>query len=253
MIIFDEKAYAENLIKNGYKNKKYISYDNIILVKYWKSIGLLENEIKDKLSRFMNEFENLFSSANIVGSKVNKAIEVGMKYDLLTDVVVEITQDELDRINGLETLELRKMMFVFLVVWKFRGMPQRLKITNTDILKLSKVKANNDVFWDYIYGITQSGMLSMVEYKRKSYYRVHMEEHGDVVLHIDKFDDLINYYLSLVEPERYKDCEKCGVPILITTSNNKYCTGCAKKILQKQKNKWKQDNWKKSDQPPKHT
>lgn len=235
MIIFDEKTYAENLIKNGYKNKKYISFDNIILVKYWKSIGLLENEIKDKLYGFMNEFENLFSSANIVGSKVNKAIEVGMKYDLLTDIVVEITQGELNKINSLETLELRKMMFVFLVVWKFRGMPQRLKITNTDVLKLSKVKANNDAFWDYIFGITQSGMLSMIEYRSKSYYRIHMESHGDVVLHIDKFEDLIDYYLSLVEPEKYIRCSECNIPIKASNNRQQYCSACAKEIRREYK------------------
>lgn len=233
MIIFNEKTYAENLIKNGYKNKKYIAFDNIILVKYWKSLGLEEPEIKKKLQGFMSEFQDLFSGSNIIGYKVNKAIEVGMKYDLLSDVCVEITQGEINKINVLETIELKKMMFVFLLVWKFKGKPQRLKITNTDVKRLAKVKVNNNVFWDYIYGITQSKMLSMVEYQNKSYYRVDIIEEGKIVLWINKFDDVIDYYLSLVEPEKYKECECCKKPILITNGNKKYCAICAQEEIKK--------------------
>ena len=62
MIIFDEKKYAENLLLNGYKNIKYISYDNIVLVKYWKYLGVQENEIRKKLKDFMIEFQEIYSS-----------------------------------------------------------------------------------------------------------------------------------------------------------------------------------------------
>lgn len=247
MIIFDEKAYAEELIKNGYKNKKYITMDNIILVKYWKHLGLNEDQIKEKLQQFMHEFENLFISNNIIGYKVKKAMLVGMKYDLLTNVKIIVTQGELDEINKLPTLETRKMMFVFLVVWKFKGCMKRFGISNTDVMKLSKVKTTkSDIFWGYIYQITQSGLLSMVEYQHKSYYKINLEESGDVVLEIDKYDDVINYYLSTVEPDNYIQCANCSVPIFITTPNKKYCGRC-KIILQRQ---WtKQSKLKKGKLP----
>ena len=233
MIIFDEKQYAEELIKNGYKNKKYITYDNIILVKYWKHQGLDTNQIKDKLQKFMVDFENLFSGANIISHKIKKAMDVGMKYDLLTDISVRITQGELDCINQLPSIETRKMMFVLLVVWKGRGSPKRFKISNTDLMKLSGVRTtSSDVFWNYIYQITQSNMLSMVEYKNKSYYTINIKECGNIVLNIKCFDCAIDYYLQLIEPDRYKQCEICNVPILITKPKRKYCYTCGKIVDQ---------------------
>lgn len=227
MIIFDEKIYAEDLIKNGYKNKKYITYDNIILVKYWKYQGLHEDQIKEKLHKFMVDFENLFSGANIISHKIKKAMDVGMKYDLLTDISVQITQSELDCINQLPSIETRKMMFVLLVVWKGKGSPKRFKISNTDLMKLSGVKTtSSDVFWNYIYQITQSNMLSMVEFKNKSYYTINLEEGGGNVLNIKHFDCIIDYYLSNIKPDKYKDCNMCGKPFEITSNHIKYCMIC---------------------------
>lgn len=243
MIIFDEKKYAENLIKNGYKNKKYISFDNIILVKYWKSLCLNEKQIKDKLKEIMIEFQDLFDG-NILSYKIDKAINIGLKYDLLTDVVVDITQNEFEKIKSLETIELQKMMFILLLIWKFKGKPKRFRINNTDLMNLSKIKLNNNTFWDYIYKITRSKMLSMIEYKNVSYYRINIgDDDSDIILYIDKFDNVVDYYLSLVEPDKYIDCECCGAPFSPSNSTHKYCKTCAKEILQEQKNKWKRENW----------
>lgn len=240
MIIFDEKFHAENLIKNGYKNNKYIGFDNIILVKYWHSLGLQEKEITNNLRQFMIEFQNLFND-NIIKYKIDKAIEVGLKYKLLTGVSVDILESEIEQIKSLEMIELQKMMFVFLLVWKFKGKPQRLRITNTDIMNLARVKVKNDVFWDYIYKITQTKMLSMVEYKNKSYYRINILEEGNVILHIEKFDNIIDNYLSLVEPEKYQNCEKCGDLIEQVNNRQKYCKSCWKEVERELKRNWKRE------------
>ena len=46
-----------------------------------------------------------------------------------------------------------------------------------------------------------------------------------------KYNDKIIHYIQ------------CGIPIKQTSSNNKYCKICAKKIHQEQKNKWKREKW----------
>ena len=83
------------------------------------------------------------------------------------------------------------MMFIFLVVWKFKGKPERFRISNTDIIKLANVKVDNPKFWDCIYQLTQSELLSMVEYKAKSYYKVNFNSSDDseIVLTIDNFNN----------------------------------------------------------------
>jgi len=225
LIIFDEKKYAENLMKNGYKNEKYIVMDNIILVKYWKSIGLSEDEVKNKLRLFMTKFQELFND-NIIKYKLNSAMKVGMKYDLLTDVCVGITNKEIEQIKTLETIELQRMMFILLVVWRFKGSPKRFRISNTDLMNLSSVKLNSNIFWNNIHEITKSGLLSMVEYRNKSYYQINIEENWEIVLHINRFDNVIDYYMSIVEPDKYMFCEKCGVPFLPTNNSHKYCKIC---------------------------
>lgn len=225
MIIFDESKHAEDIIINGYKNKKNVNIDNIILVKYWKSKGLDEQSIRKLLKNMMKEYQYLFNR-NILDYKVNRAIKIGIKYDLRTGIVVNITDKEIEMIRSLDKIELQKMMFVLLVVWKFNGKPQRFKINNVDLMNLSKVWVNNNTFWKYIYMLTQSKMLSMVEYKNKSYYKVHIDCDGDSAIQISNYDNLVYNYLVLLEPERFTECEKCGVLIKITSNRIKYCRKC---------------------------
>ena len=226
MIIFDELKHAENILKTGRRSKKYVNYDNIILVKYWKYKGFGEYEIRKFLKDMMVDYEYLFNR-NILERKINRAITIGMKFDLLTGINIEITDKEIKLINSLDKIELRKMMFVLLVVWKFRGMPKRFKISNEDLMKLSQVRVNNSTFWNYIYQITQTKMLSMVEYKNKSYYRIHIDTFEEnSILKINDFDNIIYYYLSLVEPEKYNLCEECGKIIKLTSNRQKYCRSC---------------------------
>ena len=138
MIIFDEKKYAENLIKNGYKDKTRIVLDNIILVKYWKYLGFSEDDIKKKLEDFMIDFKYMYNS-DIVPYNVHKALKQGLKYSLVFDKIVNITQKEIDTINSIDDLELRKILFVLLVIWKFRD-KQKFMISNNNLKKINKGK-----------------------------------------------------------------------------------------------------------------
>ena len=74
------------------------------------------------------------------------------------------------------------------------------------------------------------GVLSMVEYKNKSYYRIHIETGNTTLFTITNYENLVYYYLRLYEADNYKECEACKIPIRKTTSNNKYCNECARKI-----------------------
>ena len=244
MIIFDEKKYAEDIIANGYKNEKYITGDNIILVKYWKYKGLNEKEIKKKLNKLMDKFQYLYNS-KILESKIKRAMNVGMKYELVTDKIVEIFDKEIELINQLETIEQRKMMFVLLVVWKFRG-AKSFRITNKDLMDLAKIKLYNKAFWDNIFLLTQSGMLSMKQYRNKDYYVVNIKEEGKVVIKIGNYRNLIYYYLALSEPEKYNYCKQCSAPIKLTSNRKMYCRECWKEIRREQQREWDRIN-RKSD------
>ena len=226
--MFDELKYAENIIKNGYKNKKYINYDNIILVKYWKHKGCDKQEIKVKLKSLMKDFQNLYND-NIINYKIHRALEIGMKFELEFNKIVEIYQSELDTIGLLNDIELQKILFVLLVVWKYKN-KNKFRITNSDILKLAEVKCNNNKFWDYLHCIFPTGYMNLVEYKNKDYYKINIPEEGNLVLTIDNFNNIINYYLSYLYPENYMKCQECEVPIRITNGNLKYCKDCAREI-----------------------
>jgi len=240
LIIFDEKKYAENLLLNGYKNVKYVGSDNIILVKYWKYLGLQENEIRIKLKNFMIDFQDLYS-ADISNSKVDSAIKIGMQYDLSTDIEIQIYKKEIELINTLQTIELRKMMFILLIIWKFRGRPKRFKVKNVDLLRLTEIKINNNVFWEYINEITKTKMLSLVGYDNKDYYAVNFDledNENEIVFSINNYSNPIYYYLSLVEPDKYKNCVECGVKITLLNNKIKFCKECAKIIKNEQNKKY---------------
>lgn len=237
MIIFDEKKYAEDLLKNGYKNKKRVCLDNVILVKYFKYLGYSEEEIKNKLRELMKDFKYLYNS-NILEYEVKKAYSLGYKYDLVFDKVVNITQKEIDTINSIDDLELRKILFVLLVIWKFRD-KQKFMISNNNLKKLAKVKCKNSAFWDYLHKLHNLGYLKAFVYKCKPYYKLYIEEGGNVVLSIKNYDDIISYYLSIIYPKEYTHCAICGIPIKKTSNRRKYCSSCWKdKELERQRIKW---------------
>lgn len=237
MIIFDEKKYAENLIKNGYKDKTRIVLDNIILVKYWKYLGFSEDEIRKKLEKFMIDFKYMYNS-DIVPYNVHKALKQGLKYPLVFDKIVNITQKEIDTINSIDDLELRKILFVLLVIWKFRD-KNKFMISNNNLKKLANVKCKNSVFWDYLHKLHDLGYLKAFVYKYKPYYKLYIEEGGNVILSIKNYDDIISYYLSIIYPEEYIYCSICGIPIKQTSNRRKYCSSCWKeKQLQWQREAW---------------
>jgi len=231
LIIFDEKEYAEYIIANGYKNEKYITGDNIILVKYWKYKGLNEKEIKRELGKLMSKYQYLYNS-KILDSKIKKAMGIGMRYELVTGKVVEVFDKEIELINQLKTIEQRKMMFVLLVMWKFRGM-KSFRIKNKDLMDLAKTKLYNKIFWDNIFQLTQSGMLSMKQYRNKDYYVVNIKEEGKAVIKISNYKNLIYYYLALSKPESYSYCKQCIAPIKLTSNRKMYCRECRKEIWRK--------------------
>ena len=239
MIIFDEKKYAENLIKNGYKDKTRIVLDNIILVKYWKYLGFSEDEIRKKLEDFMIDFKYMYNS-DIVPYNVHKALKQGLKYPLVFDKIVNITQKEIDTINSIDDLELRKILFVLLVIWKFRD-KQKFMISNNNLKKLANVKCKNSVFWDYLHKLHDLGYLKAFVYKCKPYYKLYIEEGGNVVLNIKNYDDIISYYLSIVYPEEYTYCAICDMPIKRTSNRRKYCSSCWKDV----ERKIKRETWHK--------
>lgn len=237
MIIFDEKTYAENIIKNGYKNEKYINYDNLILVKYWKYVGFDEKKIRENLINIMIDFQNLYNG-DILEYKVNRALNIGLKYDLLTDISIDITKNDIDIINQLEDIQIRKILFILLAIWKFKGKPKRFQISNIDIMKLSGVKTNNEIFWGNIHSLIDSKLINMVEYKNKVYYTINFNNDDkmvdEVLFEINKYDNIIYYYLMLLEPDEYILCEKCGVPIKVLSNHQKYCSNCWKVIHKEQ-------------------
>lgn len=73
----------------------------------------------------------------------------------------------------------------------------------------------------------------MKQYKNKDYYVVNIEQDGNVIIKIDNFENPINYYMNLLEPENYKSCEECGGLIKVHNAR-KYCNFCANKIKIKQ-------------------
>jgi len=243
MLIFDEKKYAENLIKHGYKDKTHIVLDNIILVKYWKYLGFSEDDIKKKLEDFMIDFKYMYNS-DIVPYNVHKALKQGSKYPLVFDKIVNITQKEINTINSIDDLELKKILFVLLVIWKFRD-KQKFMISNNNLKKLANVKCKNSVFWDYLHKLHDLGYLKAFVYKCKPYYKLYIEEGGNVVLSIKNYDNIISYYLSIVYPEEYTYCAICDIPIKQTSNRRKYCSSCWKKRHQELKNKWKREKWNK--------
>lgn len=286
MRILNEIAYAKELEKKGFIQKKY-GFELKILAKYYYANGIIGDKLKEKLIEFCKLHISKYNEIKYM-KMVKNACKYGEDYNLFVVKPVKITLTEFEKIQKLNDLKIEKIAFVLLVlaninkqsyslyikdkikkIIKINAMkkkPQeweRLKksfphvhkgyyVNNgiNEIFKLAKVYLNKKEKNAIMKKLIDEEFISMTySCKYKLDYVFHQEEENAVI--INNFDDFILEYDYLIG-DNIGHCECCGKPFRIRSNKHKYCSKCAKKILQEQKNKWKRENWngRKIENPP---
>lgn len=237
MIIFDEKLYAEELLRKGFKTKNKNVYELNILCKYFFYEELDENEVKKKLVKFCEKHVEYFDIDEWY-KIINNTIRSAKQGTLKTGKEVNITQKELDTIQSIEGLREQKVAFTLLVLYKFYDC-NKFNVVIEDIYRLSEVTTiNRKTKLQILYKLTQAKLIDIDMRGRRWVKFAESDENS--TLTISNYDDFIWEYLHYIRVGKYKRCVECKENLFkVTNGFKKYCKRCQYELDKMHKRNWK--------------
>lgn len=238
-MVFNEKEYGKFLYEHQADTilppKTYTVWELTILAKYLRQeLKKSEKEIKNGIIKFCNLNYPGFD-ADVEYEKINKVMSECYKTDLRTCIPVPITKTEWNNIQKCSTDKIQKLLFAILAVAKFNRLNPvayideeneeervyedtrlRCNETETNLYKLMKMTFEdpNDKFAPY--GELGRNNLNFIEavnsnkVKRILNFGELEPKEEDVLIYIEDFECLPDYFLGLKERDRIKHCEDCG-------------------------------------------
>lgn len=247
----DEEKILEKLLANpddiNYDTKVKIK----VLIKHYKKQGMSKNEVRNNLDEFMMKYCAGFILADwddTLRRMVNKYTKAeNCEFKKTHDVI--IYKEELEfissqwNIEGINSIEIEKLLFVMLVLAKSNGSGNWLSYNDKIVFDLARYKFNKNikreiqkgkVFYELGHYEGKNILECMLYSKSGSIKLFYGRNEGKEVMRIkndDDIDNIIVRYLDWRQKENYNYCRVCGKEIKTTkTFSPKYCIKCRKEI-----------------------
>lgn len=230
---YDEYAYAEHIIKDGFTSRTLANELRITATYYRRIFGYDKNKVKEKLTELCCEHIKSFRVGNYYKA-INKAVSVAFKDNAYLVKIREIPifKEELDFIKNSElSTNEKRVLFALLVMYKikkerYRQIYQKENQSNvyfakngrfTEIKKLSNIPQSLNIDLDVFYSLTTKGYINPL-------YNGNIQ-----LLFLDK------YICSEKPVATISDFENLGYRFEILSGNNKYisCKRCGKACVKR--------------------
>ena len=240
-IILQEKAYAEKILESKVLCRKP-TFDLRMLAKYYYTEEkLTPHKIYLKLVNIMEEKYNNFALSKWQDILLDLA-KNAKKYPLINIDYVPITENELSKINKIESKPMKRLAFTLLCLAKYKNIINHnnddwVGYKFKDIFKMANINATKREQGVYIHDLKFSGLIKMNKMVDNLSINVCYidKEFSKEVLQISDFRNLGYEYL-LYSGESFFRCENCGILKRSRSNNDKYCNEC-KTIVKNEKNK----------------
>lgn len=236
-VVLNEYEWAEAAIKSKSLGKKPSETLGRV-AKYYMSKGLSKNETRKKIEEFIKLCDPVASIPKWDGM-ISYVVSKATKYSLIEIDGINITEAELETINGLESRLLKRLAFTLLCLAKYWDavdptIDHWVVNKDTEIMKLANIKTSirrqSAMF-------AELNKLGLIQFSRKvdnTSIKVCFIHDGDTKMSINDFRDLGNQYLMYLG-EPFFVCENCGVIMKKKNDGkrgrrNKYCPECASEI-----------------------
>ena len=258
-MIFNEKEFGRFLFEHQTDTilppKTYTVWELTILAKYLRQeLKKSEKEIKNGIIKFCNLNYPGFD-VDVEYEKINKVMSDCYKTELRSCTPVPITKDEWNNIKKCSTEKNQKLLFSILAVAKFNRLNPVMFLEEQDIeevvyedtrLRCNETESNlyklmkitfADVKDKYApYGELGKQGLNLIEavnsnkIKRVLNFGDLNPKKSDILIEIEDFEKLPDYFLALQENKRIKYCEDCEKIFIDKSKNNlqRKCCNCKK-------------------------
>lgn len=211
------------MLKKGFQTKHKNVYELYILSKYFRTICEDDQEVKDKLIKFSEKYIEHFNIDEWY-KIINKAVSASKKGKLITDKIVNITLNELNVIQELESLNEQKVAFTLLVLYKFYDY-KKFEVSIEDLYRLCKLNINSKTKLKVLQSLTSKELIDITMGGKR--WVNFTDKKSDPAITIKDFDDYIYEYLRYIGEDGLSECEVCNKAIKVRGRNHKMCKGCS--------------------------
>lgn len=229
------------MIKEKTFGSNYVPLKNLVLLsKYYYYLGHSTREVKKLLIDICRKVDTNFNLTT-QGWKITLSIKESKKRRLRIPISIAITVSELEKIREIDDYNLEKVLFTFLIYAKYlkynntlihpKSRPRLLglfycneKLTN--IFSVAKVDVSKSRRIEMAHILYLSGYIDATRFG--GYNIKYVFEDSSEAFTIDKYDDLVLYYLRW-RGEQVSTCS-CGRLFMKKSPTHIYCPVCSKRI-----------------------
>lgn len=241
-IVLNENEWAENKLAERDLGKK--PFETLTrIARYYIDNGYKKEDTRTMLESFILQCD---SSASIPKwtKSINMALNKALKNKAIDIPYVVITDNEINRINSLDGIQIRRLAFTLLCLakyWDLAGGHSDHWVNTKDSEIMSMANINTSIKRQSLmyHSLMELGMIQFSKKVDNTNVRVNFYEDGKDAMHIDDFRNLGNQYMML-SSKQYIKCSGCGLIVKKTNkvdtmykadySRQKFCPKCAANI-----------------------
>ena len=236
-VVLNEYDWAEDAIRNQSLGKKPSETLGRV-AKYYINKGASKREARLQLEAFLKQCDPTASIPKW-STMLDYAVSKALKYGIIEIDCVNVSKNELERINSLDGRPIKRLAFTLLCLAKYWDAVNPngdhwVINKDTEIMKLANI---NTSIRRQSAMFAELNKLGMVQFSKKidnTSIRVCFIEEGETAMSLCDFRDLGYQYLMYMG-EPYYACESCGAIIKKNSKStvgrkSKYCPECAAEI-----------------------
>lgn len=230
-IVLNEREWAEQAIGKRELGKKSAETLSRVARYYHQVEGYTGDVLRDKLEGFLIQCDPRLIVVKWAGLIDSVARGAG-KYPLIEMDKVPITSKELEVVDGIEGVQLRRLAFTLLAISKYRDSVSEknngwVNTADKEIMKMANINTSIKRQSAMFHVLREKGL---IHFGRKvdslSVQVLFSDDEGATVASVTDFRNVGNQYMMLCGG-KYVTCAHCGVVIAKKSNAHKYCSECA--------------------------
>lgn len=244
MIVLNEHECAEEMITSRSLGKK--PFETLYRVaRYYLDNGIPKSQVRKMLDTFLIQCEPTASIPKW-SDTLDAAMSRAIKYEAVNIKSIDITKQEMDRIDELGGKQARRLAFTLLCLAKYWDQISKNKehwVNNKDcdIMRMANINTSIKRQSQMYHNLNAAGLIQFSKKVDNTNVRVCFMEPGEVVMSVTDFRNLGYQYLRY-HGEPYFECCNCGITTKYDKPGDKnsrwkqkYCKACAVEIAVQQR------------------
>lgn len=147
---------------------------------------------------------------------------------------IPITVPEIERINTLEGIQIKRLAFTLLCVAKYWDIviPNNnhwVRTPDREVITMANINTSVQRQCAMMHDLRQCGMLTFRKRVDDLRVQVNYISSGDTALEVSDLRNIGNQYM-MYSGAPYIQCEQCGLVVRRKSNSQKYCKDCASEI-----------------------